>query len=84
MLPCMSCLALPIAAPPPPRPLVPPSILPPYCAAVCVVCRQALSKRLSHLSSVGLLRQHQPESSQLMVTAANTLPDELLTMVQVS
>jgi hypothetical protein len=35
------------------------------------------------LAAVGLLQQEQPESSQLMVTASNTLPDELLTIVQV-
>jgi hypothetical protein len=47
------------------------------------VCRQVLSARVQHLASVGLLQQQQPEGSQLMVTAANTLPDELLTIVQV-
>jgi hypothetical protein len=44
---------------------------------------QVLSERVQHLASVGLLQQQQPEGSQLMVTAANTLPDELLTIVQV-
>lgn len=44
---------------------------------------QIVSKRMSHLASLGLLQQQQPEESQLLVTAANALPDELLTIVQV-
>lgn len=50
----------------------------------CVWLSQVLAARVQHLASVGLLQQQQPEGSQLMVTAANTLPDELLTIIQVS
>jgi len=44
---------------------------------------QVLSKRLQHLASAGLLQREKPECSQLMVTASNTLPDQLLTIIQV-
>lgn len=45
--------------------------------------KQVLSKRLQHLASAGLLQREKPECSQLMVTASNTLPDQLLTIIQV-
>lgn len=45
---------------------------------------QVLSKRLQHLAAAGLLQREKPEASQLMVTASNTLPDQLLTIIQVS
>lgn len=61
------------------------TLLPPprAWAGIAPTPLQVLSKRLAYLASVGLLQQQEPEASQLMVTAAQPLPDELLTIVQV-
>lgn len=44
---------------------------------------QLLASKLSLLASVGLLQQQQPEDSQLLLTGASPVPNELLTIVQV-
>jgi hypothetical protein len=56
------------------------SCLSSYCHCLLL---QLLASKLSLLASSGLLQQQQPQDSQLLLTAAAPLPDELLTIVQV-
>lgn len=44
---------------------------------------KVLAGRLAHLAGAGLLRVQAPESSELLLTAADPLPDTLLTILQV-